>query len=648
MHQRACYCPPVPVHAAAEASADSAAVTQLGTILYHGPVPPAKGDWYGIEWDDVSRGRHSGVYEKTGKRYFETRVEGAGSFLRTDAKGLDVLGKPYIKALSHKYLEDNHVASDTAAERTTAAASASSDAAEGSDVQRFATSSNFDVEVVLDKKVTDRFKQLGRLHEVGLEWEGVSSALSAQVAPDTAAAERDLQLFGAQLKSLEGLNLSYTMLPTLQEASTIAAVLPRLSRLSLNANRFRRIDQPARLSGFERLTALQLNHTLMSWSEIRNIAPSLPNLVDLQFGSNRLRRLSDSPRDTRRAGRQPEEGPILPRLERLNLEANELEDWDDLIEELSKLPRLQELVLSDNHLKSLALTPRDAETPSIEAPEDGARPVNYRTLPQLQHLSLSGNCLDSWASSFDELGRVARDVFPSLTSLRAAGNPVLTSGTNGNGDIIERTASLNAAGEEDAVEGASLPSRREAESRLLVIARLSFLKELDGTPVRPVERTDAERFWLERVRDGVEPVGGLSPWANKRIAELRMQHPDLAPGQGPAPTGSNATTAPRTIKSRLLRLTILPASELPHAQAPSTSPLELSVLPTLRTTILRTQISRLLGTPIPKTKYRLLADLKPASGSNDRVQVEIPPNEEGKEVSWWGLEDGDAVQVLPL
>lgn len=64
--------------------------------------------------------------------------------------------------------------------------------------------------------------------------------------------------------------------------------------------------------------------------------------------------------------------------------------------------------------------------------------------------------------------------------------------------------------------------------------------------------------------------------------------------------------------------------------------------------ILRTQISRVLARAIPKTKFRLVASLNPAEGSHERVQVEIPPAEESKEISWWGLQDGDVVRVVPL
>lgn len=129
------------------------------------------------------------------------RVEGAGSFLRTDAKGLDVVGKTFITAVSQKYLGDAFSAAVTDLERLAEEATTTSSSAGGSSVQRFATTSNFDVEVVLNNRVMNRFKQLGRLREVGLEWENVSSALSTRQAQADAAAERELEDFGARLKS---------------------------------------------------------------------------------------------------------------------------------------------------------------------------------------------------------------------------------------------------------------------------------------------------------------------------------------------------------------------------------------------------------------------------------------------------------------
>ena len=42
-----------------------------GTVLFVGEVPPTKGSWLGVEWDDPSRGKHSGSHD--GIQYFITR-----------------------------------------------------------------------------------------------------------------------------------------------------------------------------------------------------------------------------------------------------------------------------------------------------------------------------------------------------------------------------------------------------------------------------------------------------------------------------------------------------------------------------------------------------------------------------------------------
>lgn len=73
--------------------------------------------------------------------------------------------------------------------------------------------------------------------------------------------------------------------------------------------------------------------------QIRHFAPSLPNLTDLQFGYNRLRRLSGVVGAAASSPPRRKRETLLPQLKRLNLEANELDDWEDLVEELSNLPR---------------------------------------------------------------------------------------------------------------------------------------------------------------------------------------------------------------------------------------------------------------------------------------------------------------------
>ena len=41
-----------------------------GTVLFVGEVPPTKGTWLRVDWDDPSKGKHSGC---DGIQYFATK-----------------------------------------------------------------------------------------------------------------------------------------------------------------------------------------------------------------------------------------------------------------------------------------------------------------------------------------------------------------------------------------------------------------------------------------------------------------------------------------------------------------------------------------------------------------------------------------------
>ena len=45
---------------------------QLCTVRYHGEVQGTQGDWLGVEWDDPTRGKHSG--QNGGIKYFECKT----------------------------------------------------------------------------------------------------------------------------------------------------------------------------------------------------------------------------------------------------------------------------------------------------------------------------------------------------------------------------------------------------------------------------------------------------------------------------------------------------------------------------------------------------------------------------------------------
>ncbi|GAA6019519.1 hypothetical protein JCM11491_001322 [Sporobolomyces phaffii] len=576
---------------------------QLGTVLYRGAVPPTTGEWLGIEWDEPSRGKHSGVHEKSGVRYFETRVKGAGSFLRPDAPGLALGGLSFREAFEARY------------GRSTSTSELGDDSAESGRVtsQFYKTPGNFDVEVVLSDQVPAKFRQLSRLREAGLDWTSLSRAYEAGQGDGPG----NLGKFGATLSGLEVLDLSCTMLPSLDEAARITLSLPKLSILSLNSNRFDAVRDSPSLTGFARLTSIKLNNTLLTWPEIVRIGPSLPNVASLEFGSNRLTSLlGDSTTPLVVADDQ-----LFPRLATLNLETNELANWEDTVQALSDLPSLETLVLDSNRFTTLALP--------------NTRPAPF-TLRRLRHLTLRRNLLASWSTSIDALGDSIHPTFPSLRILDIANNPF---------------ADVCTAGAPAVDFGSAVRDRTLLHARLSIIARLPWIDTLEGTPVSAAERDDAEKFWIvNALVDGAEE---LSPWARRRLETLKRAHESVGT------TSDLNPTVPAALKSRLIRLRVVTSNPSPTETSASDpiSAVELSILPSVRTLLLRAQLSRLLGKALPRAKYSLVGWLRSkdvaseavdegqATGGEKWLRVEISAKEEGREVGWWGFQDGDRIAV---
>ncbi|GAB1609272.1 tubulin-specific chaperone E-like [Argonauta hians] len=53
----------------------------FGSVKFIGEVESMEGVWLGIEWDDISRGKHDGSYK--GRRYFQTSRPKSGSFVKS-------------------------------------------------------------------------------------------------------------------------------------------------------------------------------------------------------------------------------------------------------------------------------------------------------------------------------------------------------------------------------------------------------------------------------------------------------------------------------------------------------------------------------------------------------------------------------------
>ena len=122
----------------------------------------------------------------------------------------------------------------------------------------------------------------------------------------------------------------------------------------------------------------------------------------------------------------------------LNLEQNGIESWDEIVG-FRNLPVLKRLTVSKNRI----------------------RDIYYKHgFNDLYMITLEDNLISEW-KSFDALNE-----FKGITSIRCGGNPIM--------DKVGPTA------------------------RNIVIARLQFLKNINGSEIDIGERKDAELHYLKQ------------------------------------------------------------------------------------------------------------------------------------------------------
>jgi hypothetical protein len=167
------------------------------------------------------------------------------------------------------------------------------------------------------------------------------------------------------ITDLRGVDLSFSLIPRWDMIEVIAGELLFLERLILKSvfrspcktlvimtspkrllsnNRFQPFSGPdLRAQSFRRLTELQLSGTLMSWKAMLDVIMRMPSLKHIEMGYNRLTTLgSDQPR-----------GPVDPVLELINLDSNQLSEWDSICHALRPMKQCAMLNLSFPHMLAI-------------------------------------------------------------------------------------------------------------------------------------------------------------------------------------------------------------------------------------------------------------------------------------------------------
>lgn len=205
----------------------------------------------------------------------------------------------------------------------------------------------------------------------------------------------------------------------------------------------------------------------MQWEEICHIAAKFPSLTTLYTSTNQLSRLSCIPASW----------PLTTTLTSIYLEFNEFTSLTD-VASLTSLGSLKNLYLKGNNISTMV------SSDTTEGEDVPSPPVFSKTLT---YLDISYNKIHHW-SFVDALP----DVFPGLTSLRLAHNPVYDNPGFSNSTNKTAAATNN-------TNSSSNSSTVTEEAYMITVARLAALQSLNFSAVTPTDRTNAEMFYLSRI-----------------------------------------------------------------------------------------------------------------------------------------------------
>ncbi|XP_042895224.1 tubulin-specific chaperone E isoform X1 [Parasteatoda tepidariorum] len=278
---------------------------EFGTVLYVGPIEGVDGTWLGVEWDNLTRGKHSGCYNNI--NYFQTSIPNAGSFIRQSKADL---GISCPKAVRLKYgHEDASSVTPTYIYLP-----------QKSGPERH-------VEMVGMKKIMGKQSNFHSLTNV---------VLSKMLINDPGEVNELKEL----IPNVRDLDLSQNLLSSWKSVNEIVEQLPSLDTLILSKNRLQIPESPEHLDCYKNVKTLVINDMAYDWRKILTCAMMWPDVENLSVKDNYISNL-DCPLYS-----------MLSNLSCLSLNNNCIISWSEICK-LGILQSLKELQLDNIELCSI-------------------------------------------------------------------------------------------------------------------------------------------------------------------------------------------------------------------------------------------------------------------------------------------------------
>ncbi|KAG2735174.1 hypothetical protein G9P44_001388 [Scheffersomyces stipitis] len=316
-----------------------ATIKFIGALPAWGPTTTA----FGIEWDRPERGKNNG--ELNGISYFKTDITGAGSFIKSSNKKIELNRQTFVQQLLSNYAVDSYTD------------------------QRLHFGSKRVEEYGLDK--------LNKIHANFLNLKSVTldhKLIYIGYADD----EKDIVDIFSKLANLAYLDLGFNLINDLSIVWGIIDRIPSLTKLILNGNRFFDLSKSVIIP--HNLQSLHLSSTNISASQIaEGVTAKFPNLQELYLSGNNY---------------QDED------VANLCLEDTYLDVLDLSLNAISVIPtnlkHIRSLILSDNLIRAISPDCKMEELKSIDLRRNQIQSLDfidtlYLNLPRISELRINNN-----------------------------------------------------------------------------------------------------------------------------------------------------------------------------------------------------------------------------------------------------------------
>ncbi|XP_014555432.1 hypothetical protein COCVIDRAFT_27637 [Bipolaris victoriae FI3] len=467
--------------------------SHLCTVRYHGSVEGTTGTWLGVEWDDPTRGKHSGSHQ--GTQYFTCLNPSptSGSFIRPARKPDPP--RTFVKALKAKYASEEEEYGEEGPQDPDVQVVFNLQAPHKQQDRKPVTFNGKPAEEIGFDKIRRQLAQLSELRIIILD----GLCMHRPEARGTKWMEdgEKSDVKDACPKAIE-LDLSRNLFEDWREVAAICEQLPELRSLRVDGTRFRDVnltnaEQERCRKAFTRITSLKLEDTLLPWADIARLTHLFPSLITFSASSNLYTALTSHTPN--------------PTITDLTLEDNHITSLSS-IGCLSKLPNLQRLILKSNKVSEIASAGASA-------------PLFPKTV---REVDLSFNEITTW-SFIEQLVHV----FPGLQSLRVSHNPLYQS--------------------LQAPDGRSLTAD---DGYMLTLARLGQLKTLNHSPITEKERLNAESYYLSMI---AKELQFASKNLREEILKSHPRYECLCEEYGEPDIQRSANAVnPNSLAARLLRI----------------------------------------------------------------------------------------------